>query len=101
MAQPVADAGDARVVGGRHRVAFRLMVHGAELANPEWFSVLPDAPLHEKDGAFRVDSDEDGDDEQGNEKHDKPKECRDTVEAPLEEKPYFVFIFRHAAWPPY
>lgn len=100
MAQPVADASDAWVVGSRHRVALRLMVHGAELADPERLSALPDAPLHEKDGAFRVDFDEDGDGEQRNEKHNEPRECHDAVEAPLEEEPYFVIIFRHAAWPP-
>ena len=96
----MADAGDARVGGSRHRVALRLMVHGADLAHPERLSALPDAPLHEKDGPFRVGFDEDGDDEQWNEKHNEPCECHDAVEAPLEEEPYFVIIFRHAAWPP-
>lgn len=100
MAQPVADASDAWVVGSRHRVAFRLVNHCAELADPERLAILPDAPLHEKDGAFRVGFDEDGDDEQWNEKHNEPCECHDAVEAPLEEEPYFVIIFRHAAWPP-
>ena len=96
----MADAGDARVGGSRHRVALRLVDHGAELADSEWFSVLPDAPLHEKDRAFRVGFDEDGDDEQRNGEHDKPNECHDAVEAPLDEEPYYVFISRHAAWPP-
>lgn len=96
----MAHACDARVVGSSNGVAFRLVSHGSELADPERLAILPDAPLHEKDGPFRVGFDEDGDDEQWNEKHNEPCECHDAVEAPLEKKPYFVFIFHHAAWPP-
>ena len=44
--------------------------------------------------------DEDGNDQQGQKQHNKPYECHDSVEAPLEEEPDLVFIFLHVAWPP-
>ena len=100
VAQPVAYARDARVVGSGDRVAFRLVNHGAELTDSERFATFSDASLHEENRTFRVDFDEDADDEQRQKKHDESDECHDAVEAPLEEEPYFVFIFRHVAWPP-
>lgn len=100
MAQPVADARDARVVGRGDAVAFGLVFHRAELADSERFAILSDAPLEEKSWSFRVQFDEQCDDEQRHKQHNKPKECHDAIEAPLEEKPYVVFTFRHVAWPP-
>ena len=97
----MAHACDARVVGCGDGVAFRLVEHCAELADSEWFAILPNAMLKEKHGAFRIYFYENSDDQKRHKQHNKPKECRDTIEAPLEEKPYFVFIFHHAAWPPY
>ena len=96
----MAHACDARVVGSSDGVAFRLVEHCAELADSEWLAVFPNTPLQEESRPFRVQFDEQCDDEQRHKQHNKPKECRDTVEAPLEEEPYFVFIFHHAAWPP-
>ena len=100
MAQPVADARDARVVGSSDGVAFRLVEHRAELADSEWLAIFSNTPLQEESRPCRVQFDEQSDDEQRHHQHNKPKECHDAIEAPFEEKPYFVFIFRHAAWPP-
>jgi len=100
MAQPMADASDTQVAGNGDRVSFRLVGHGAELADTEGFAVFSDTCLHEKDRAIRIQFDEYGDDEQGKKQHNKSNECHNTVEAPLEEEPYFVFIFLHVAWPP-
>ena len=100
VTQPMAHACDARVVGRSDRVAFRLMEHGAKLTDPERFSVFTYAFLHEKCRTFRIDLDEYGNDKQRQKQHDKTHQCHDTVEAPLEEEPYLVFIFLHAAWPP-
>lgn len=100
VTQPMAYAGDTRVVGRGDRVAFGLVVHGAELADPERLAILSNALLHEKHGSFRVYFDDDADDKQGQKQEIQAYECHDTVEAPLEEEPYLVFIFHHAAWPP-
>lgn len=95
------NVGDAGVGGRGHGVALGLVFHGAELADSERLATFSDAMLHEENRAFRVEFDEHGDDQQRQKQHDKPNECHDTVEAPLEAESYFVFIFRHAAWPPY
>ena len=100
MAQPMADARDARVARYRDAVALGLFVHGAELADMEGFTIFPDARLHEKQRAFRVQFDEYGNNEQRQKQYNKSHECHDSIEAPFEEESYFVFIFRHAAWPP-
>ena len=52
VAQPMAYARDTWVVGRGDRVAFSLVVHGAELADPERLAILSDALLHEKHGSF-------------------------------------------------
>ena len=96
----MAHACDARVVGSSNGVAFRLVSHGSELADPEWFAILPNAMLKEKHGALRIDFYENSDDQKRQKQQNKTHECHDAIEAPLEEKPYFVFIFHHAAWPP-
>ncbi len=93
-------ARDAWVVGRGDAVALRLVVHGAELADSERFAFFTDAPLEEKYGSFRVNFDEQGNDEQRQEEHNKPHERHDAVEAPLEKESYFAFIFHHAAWLP-
>ena len=58
----MAHTSDARIVGDRDAVAFRLVLHRAELADPERFAVFSNAPLHKEYRTFRVDFDEDGDD---------------------------------------
>ena len=100
VAQPMAYAGDTWIVSRGDRVAFGLVVHSAKLADPERLAILSDALLHEKHRSIRVYFDDDADDEQGQKQETKTYECHDTVEAPFEEEPYFVFIFHHAAWPP-
>ena len=97
MTQPMADAGDAWVVGRGHRVTFSLVYHGTELADFEWLAILSNACLHEENRSFRINFNENGNDQQRNKKHNNPHECHDAVEAPLEEESYFVFISLHAA----
>ena len=100
VAQPMANTGDTQVAGNGNRVTFRLVGHSAELADTERLAVFTDACLHEKDRAIRVQFDEYGNDEQGKKQHNKSNKSHDTIEAPFAEKPYFVFIFLHVAWPP-
>ena len=52
MAQPMAHARDARVVGCGDRIAFRLMMHGSELTDSEWLAVLSNAFLHKEHRPF-------------------------------------------------
>ena len=96
----MANTCNTRIVACGDRVAFGLVVHGAELADPERLAILSDTFLHEKHRPFRVDFDDNANDEQGQKQKTKTYECHDTVEAPFEEEPYLVFIFHHAAWPP-
>ena len=91
---------DARVVSRSDGITLCLVKHRTELTDMKWFAVLSDALLHEKHGSFRVYFDDDADDKQGQKQEIQAYECHDTVEAPLEEEPYLVFIFHHAAWPP-
>ena len=100
VAQPVAHARNARIVGRGDAVALGLVIHGSELTDLERLASPTDASLHEKHRAFRVDLDEDADDKQGPEEHDKSDERHDTVEAPLEKEPDGMSIFLHVAWPP-
>ena len=96
----MADTSDTRVAGNGDTVASGLFVHRAELEDAERFAVFSDAILQKEQRTFRVNFDEDGNDEQYREEHNKPKQCHDAVEAPLEKESYFVFIFLHVAWPP-
>ena len=59
----MAHARDAWVVGSGDAVAFRLMQHGTKLTDFERFAVFSNAFLHEKHRPFRIDFDEDSDDE--------------------------------------
>ncbi len=97
VAQPVAHACNAWVVGRGDRVAFGLVVHGTELTNPERLAAFSDAFLEKENRTFRVDLDKNGNGQQWQKEHNKAYKCHNTVEAPLEEESYFVFIFRHAA----
>ena len=100
VAQPMAHARDAWVAGRGNSITLRLVVHGSKLTDSERFAIFSNAVLHKKYRPFRVDFDEDADDEQGQKQQNKPYQCCEAVEAPLEEESYFVFIFRHVAWPP-
>lgn len=71
VAQPMAHARDAWVAGSGNSIALRLVVHGSELTDSEWFAVLTNAFLHEKHRTFRIDSDEDGDDQKRQKQHNK------------------------------
>ncbi len=48
----MAHARDARVVGCGDGIAFRLMMHGSELADSEWLAVLSNAFLHKEHRPF-------------------------------------------------
>ena len=93
-------ASNTQVAGNGDRIAFRLVGHGAELADSKRFAIFTDSCLHEKHRAFRIQLDEDGDDEQRKKQHNQPYKCHDAVEAPLANESYLVTIFLHVAWPP-
>ena len=71
VAQPMTHARDAWVAGSGNSIAFRLVVHGSELTDSEWFAVLTNAFLHEKHRTSRIDSDEDSNDQKGQKQHNK------------------------------
>ena len=93
----MANTRDAGVIGRGNRIAFWLMKHSSELTDFERFAIFADALLHKENRTFWVDFDKDTNDKQRQKQHYKPYTCHETVEAPLEEKPYFVIIFLHAA----
>lgn len=64
VAQPMAYACDSWVIGCSNAVALGLVCHGAELAYPEGFAILPNAMLHEKHGTFRIDFYQNGNNQQ-------------------------------------
>ena len=97
MAQPVADASDTQIAGNSDRITFRLVSHSTKLADFEWFSILSNAPLHEKYRPFRVDFDKQSNDQKWQEKHNKPHKCHDAVEAPFEKESDPMLIFLHVA----
>ena len=93
----MAYAGDTRVAGHSDAVALSLLAHRAKLANTERLASHANARLHKKHGTLGIDFNEDGDNQQRYKQHSEPNERHDAVEAPLEEEPYFVFIFLHVA----
>ena len=93
----MAHASDTRVASNGDTISFRPMAHRAELADSERFAILSNAPLHKEHRAFRVDFNEDGDNQQGQKQHNKPHECHDSIEAPLEKEPDSMLILLHVA----
>ena len=93
----MAHASDTRVASNGDTISFRPMAHRSELADSERFGILSNAPLHKEHRAFRVDFNEDGDNQQGQKQHNKPHECHDSIEAPLEKEPDSMLILLHVA----